>query len=152
MVKKTGCNRFLENLDTYGIPVNLTYQKNPDIKSSLGGLMTILSRLLIITFLGLQIKDVFRRKYTLQTSSLKRNFFVDDSQLQLTDENFDLGIRVEYMDEWEDPGVQENLEQYVDIKIMQYNSSWERDSEGQSTLYSDRVRQNLVKCNSTRLA
>ena len=65
MVKKTGCNRFLENLDTYGIPVNLTYQKNPDIKSSLGGLMTILSRLLIITFLGLQIKDVFRRKYTL---------------------------------------------------------------------------------------
>ena len=56
------------------------------------------------------------------------------------------------MDEWEDPGVQENLEQYVDIKIMQYNSSWERDSEGQSTLYSDRVRQNLVKCNSTRLA
>ena len=151
MVKKTGCNHFLENLDTYGIPVNLTYQKNPDIKSSLGGLMTILSRLLIITFLGLQIKDVFRRKYTLQTNSLKRNFFLDDSQLQLTNENFDLGIRVEYMGEKEDPGVQENLEQYVDFKIMQYNSTWMRNSLGTSTQYSENVRQNLVKCNSTRL-
>jgi hypothetical protein len=65
MVKKTGCNRFLENFDTYGIPVNLTYQKDPEIKSSLGGLMTILSRLLILTFLGLQFKDVFNRKYTI---------------------------------------------------------------------------------------
>lgn len=65
MVKKTGCNRFLENLDTYGVPVNLTYKKNPEIKSSLGGLMTILSRLLIITYLGLKFKDVFNRKYTI---------------------------------------------------------------------------------------
>ena len=151
MVKKGGCNRFLENLDTYGIPVNLTYKKNAEFKSSLGGLMTIISRLLILTFLGLEIKDVFRRKYTLQTNSLKRNFFVDDSQLQLTNENFDLGIKVEYMGEKEDPGVQENLEQYVDFKIMQYNSTWMRNSLGTSTQYSDNVRQNLVKCNSTRL-
>jgi hypothetical protein len=28
------------------------------------------------------------------------------------------------MGESENPGVQDNLEEYVDIKIMQYNSSW----------------------------
>jgi hypothetical protein len=44
------------------------------------------------------------------------------------------------MGESEDPGVQENLEQYVDIKIMQYNSTWRKDSDGESTLYSDNVR------------
>jgi len=65
MAKKTGCNRFLKKLDTYGVPVTLTYQKNPEIRSSLGGLMTILSRLLILTYLGLQFKDVVRRKYTI---------------------------------------------------------------------------------------
>ena len=32
------------------------------------------------------------------------------------------------MGESEDPGVQDNLEQYVDIKIMQYNSTWRKDS------------------------
>ncbi len=66
MVKKGGvCNRFLVNVDTFGVPVNLTYQDNPEIKSSVGGLMTIISRLLILTFLGLQITDVVRRKYTI---------------------------------------------------------------------------------------
>lgn len=65
MVKKAGCNRFLEKMDTYGVPVTLTYQKHSNIKSSLGGLMTIVSRLLILLFLGLQVKDVFKRKYTI---------------------------------------------------------------------------------------
>ena len=79
--KKGGCNSFLQKLDSFGIPVSLTYKENPEIKSSLGGMMTILSRLLIITYLGLQFSDVIRRKYTLQTSSLKKNFFEDDTML-----------------------------------------------------------------------
>ena len=65
MVKKTGCNRFLMKLDTYGVPVTLTYKKIPEIRSSLGGLMTILSILLILTYLGMQFKNVINRKYTL---------------------------------------------------------------------------------------
>ncbi len=65
MVKKTGCNRFLQKLDTYGIPVTLTYKKNPEIRSSLGGLMTIVSRLLILAYLSLQFRNVINRKYTL---------------------------------------------------------------------------------------
>ena len=55
------------------------------------------------------------------------------------------------MGESEDPGVQDNLDQYVDIKIMQYNSTWREDDKGVPTLYSDNVRQNLGKGNSTRL-
>lgn len=65
MGKKTGCNSFLQKMDTYGVPVTLTYHKNPEIRSSLGGLMTILSRVLILTYLGLQFKNVINRKYTL---------------------------------------------------------------------------------------
>ncbi len=65
MVKKTGCKRFLLKLDTYGVPVTLTYKKNPEIRSSLGGLMTILSILLILTYLRMQFKNVINRKYTL---------------------------------------------------------------------------------------
>ncbi len=81
MVKEKGCSRYLVRMDRYGVPVNLTYKKRPEIKTILGGLMTIFSRILILTFLGLEIKNVINRKYTLQTSSLKRNFFSDETQL-----------------------------------------------------------------------
>jgi len=65
MVKEKGCNGFLKRIDMYGIPVSLTYRKSPEIKTSLGGMLTIISRLLIVVFLGLQIKDVIKRKYTI---------------------------------------------------------------------------------------
>ncbi len=56
------------------------------------------------------------------------------------------------MNESEDPGVQENLEQYVDIQILQYSNEWKKDSKGEPTLYFNSERQKLVRCNSTRLA
>jgi hypothetical protein len=31
----------LKNIDTYGIPVSLTYKKKPEIRSVIGGLFTI---------------------------------------------------------------------------------------------------------------
>ena len=44
------------------------------------------------------------------------------------------------MGESENPGVQDNLEEYVDIKIMQYNSSWRTNQNGEASLFSDNVR------------
>jgi len=54
--KAGGClrtsKRFLKNIDRYGIPVGLTYKGEPEITSVVGGLATILARLLIIVYLG----------------------------------------------------------------------------------------------------
>ena len=44
------------------------------------------------------------------------------------------------MGESEDPKVKDNLEEYIDIKIMQYNSTWRKEPNGESILYSDDVR------------
>ncbi len=54
--KPGGClrtsKRFLKNIDRYGIPVGLTYKGEPEITSVVGGLATILARLVIIAYLG----------------------------------------------------------------------------------------------------
>jgi hypothetical protein len=57
--------RFLRSIDKYGIPVGLTYKNEPEITSVVGGLATILARIIIIAYLGYQCKGVFDKKYTI---------------------------------------------------------------------------------------
>ncbi len=40
------------------------------------------------------------------------------------------------MDESENPGVQANIEQYTDIKIVQYDSTWGNDERGEPKIFS----------------
>jgi hypothetical protein len=42
----------LKSIDRYGIPVGLTYKSEPEITSVVGGLATILARVVIIAYLG----------------------------------------------------------------------------------------------------
>jgi hypothetical protein len=44
---------FLKSIDSYGIPVSLTYKKKPVISSVMGGIFTILARAIVIVYLGL---------------------------------------------------------------------------------------------------
>ncbi len=51
---KSSCGKwtanFLKSIDKYGIPVGLMYKSEPEIRSVVGGLATILARLIIFAF------------------------------------------------------------------------------------------------------
>jgi hypothetical protein len=86
----------LKGIDRYGIPVGLTYKREREITSVVGGLATILARLIIVGYLGASCKGVFDKNYTIQTSMLKRDLTNDKTMYNLTEQNFDFGIRLDY--------------------------------------------------------
>ena len=45
--------RFLKNIDSYGIPVSLTYKNEPLIHSVTGGVATLLARLIVGVYIVL---------------------------------------------------------------------------------------------------
>ena len=112
--KSGGClrssKRFLKRIDSYGIPVGLTYKSEPEITSVVGGLATILTRAIVIAYLGAQCKGVFDKNYTIQTSLLKHDLTVDKTLYNLTKDNFDFGIRLDYLMRNSEPEVFNNLD------------------------------------------
>lgn len=54
---------FLTRIDVFGYPISLTYKKESTFKSSIGGFMTILSRVVILLYFGLQINDIYENTY-----------------------------------------------------------------------------------------
>ena len=55
----------VKSVDSYGVPVSLTYKGDPQIKSLLGGSATILARTLVVAYFVYQCKGVLDRNYTL---------------------------------------------------------------------------------------
>jgi hypothetical protein len=84
-------------VDVYGRPVSLTYDKDAMVKSVIGGMTTILARLIIMVYFLFECKDVFDQSYTMQTSVIRRDFTRDSTKYHLNDKNFDFGLRVEYI-------------------------------------------------------
>ena len=52
--KNGRCNQMLKKVDVYGVPVSLVYKKEPFIKSTVGGVATVLARVAVVAYLGLQ--------------------------------------------------------------------------------------------------
>jgi hypothetical protein len=141
----------IKSIDVYGVPVSLTYKSDPQIKSTVGGMATILARVAVAAFLGTQCKAVIDQKYTLQTSLLKRDLTTDDTMFNLTMDNFDFGLRLAYvLGAWE-PDVVANLDQYIDLRVTQNYYFWVMDSTGTPQFNKTKVRTNLVPCGSNRL-
>jgi hypothetical protein len=111
------CKKFLKSVDVYGVPVSMTYKSDPQIKSTVGGFATIFARLIVLGYLALQLKTVLDKVYTLQTSTLKRDLSKDGTIYNLTSENFDFGVRLEYVLEGREPGIQAILDQYIDLVV-----------------------------------
>lgn len=47
---KKKIRRFLKSIDKYGVPVSLTYKNEPCINSVLGGISTIIARVIILSY------------------------------------------------------------------------------------------------------
>jgi hypothetical protein len=86
----------VKNVDSYGVPVSLTYKGDPQIKSLFGGIATILARTIVIAYFVYQCKWVFDRDFTLETSVMKRDLSKDDKMVLFNKTNFDFGINLQY--------------------------------------------------------
>ncbi|CDW77097.1 UNKNOWN [Stylonychia lemnae] len=83
---------YIKNLDNFGIPVSLTFKNDPQIKSFIGGSMTVLSRIGVFVYLALQIIAVFSKTATIQASFYRRNLIEDPTEYDLTLKEFDYGV------------------------------------------------------------
>jgi hypothetical protein len=70
----------------------------------------------------------------------------------LTLDDFDIGLRVEYVMGPNEPGVQDNIDYYIDIRLTQNTYTWIRDqTTKQPVQLKEKKRLQLEKCKSTRL-
>ncbi len=67
----------VRSIDSYGHPINLTYNGDSTYKSMLGGFFTILARLGILAFLIIEILNVADKKSTVQISEIIENRGLD---------------------------------------------------------------------------
>ena len=83
----------------------------------MGGAATIIARLIVLVYFAIECKSVFNQNYTLQTSQIKRDLTKDATIYNLTLDNFDIGVRMDYLMKSYRPDVWENLDQYVSIRV-----------------------------------
>ncbi len=122
--------RFLKNIDSYGIPVSLTYKNLPLIHSVTGGVATLLARLIVGVYIVLQCKAVIDKVYTVQSSILKRDQTVDKTMYNLTLDNFDFAVYMDYASKSFEPEIFKHLGEYVDLRATENYYSWEKDDQG----------------------
>ena len=67
--KDNGMVVFLRKRDKYALPINLTYNELKTYPTSCGGCLSMISNILILTWLALHIKDILMYKHTF-TSTL----------------------------------------------------------------------------------
>ncbi len=86
----------VRGLDSYGHPINLTYNGGTTYKSTLGGFMTILARLAIFGYLISELLNVIDKKSNVQISEYIRNTALDTTQYNFTQKDFDMAVRLNY--------------------------------------------------------
>lgn len=77
--------------------------------------MTVFTYSLVLAFFIYQLKNVIERDFTLQTLSTKRNLQYNADKINITQKELDFGIRLEYFLREQEPEVQKNLDQYVEV-------------------------------------
>ena len=112
----------------------------------MGGVATIAARLIVFVYFAIQCKNVFNKDYNLQTSLLKRDLTLDTTTYNLTKDNFDIGLRLDYLLKDQEPEVWENLDQYVDLRVTQNTYQWVNDGKGFPVFSRMKTRATLGPC------
>ena len=107
--KLNRCSHFVKSVDVYGIPVGLTFNKEPQIKSTVGGYATIFSRLIVFLYLLMQCENVITQQYTLETSFIKRDLRTDTTVIELNNKTFDFAVKIDYILAAQFPDIAANL-------------------------------------------
>ena len=78
----------------YGMPLTFSYKKNTSFKTTLGGLVTILTRLLILVYVCYEASAVYYRYNKIVSKSIYEDMSRDKTQIYLKPDNFDIAISV----------------------------------------------------------
>lgn len=109
--------QFLKSFDLYGMPLNFSYRNKQKFKTPIGGVLTIMQRLLLISYVGYAAKDVLYRENNISNKSVYKDMASDKTQLLLTPDNFDIGVTVQLVNPMPDVDLN-HLEQYIDISFQ----------------------------------
>jgi hypothetical protein len=82
---------------------------------------------------------------------LKRDLTEDSTSIELSSANFDFGIRLDYLLHKLEPYVDENLDEYVDLRITENIFTWTEDDEGEPVFNKTKYRMTMVPCMKPRL-
>ena len=95
---KDRVTKLIERQDIFGHPVSLTYKGQQTYQSVLGGMVSLVGKLLILVYFLTQVNTVLTRgnitiNYSLQQKDLS-NFNDPNNQLRITNDNFIVAARV----------------------------------------------------------
>jgi hypothetical protein len=84
----------ITNIDSYGTPINLTYNRKTTFQSFIGGSVTLICKFVISIFLILKLNSVYNKDSTIQNYSFVRDLYTDGTSYSLTYDVIDFGIRI----------------------------------------------------------
>ena len=95
------CSAFLKFNDTIGYPISLTYKGAHSYKSSLGGFISILTKLTVMIYFFYQLKIVYTRdraSITYRNNRRDLTNIKESPPIDLNEESFKIATRLEYTD------------------------------------------------------
>ena len=86
----------VRNLDFFCIPVSLTYKNEPYYTTYVGGCVSIIFGLSLISFVLINLGSIINKESTVSITRKYRNLVEDDSSYLLNHDNFDIAISFLY--------------------------------------------------------
>ncbi|CDW89557.1 UNKNOWN [Stylonychia lemnae] len=89
---------FLKQFDQTGAPVSLNYNNSSTFKTTLGGTITLLSRLGIICYFLILAKQLYDQENKVTFKQVHRTANRDNQTNHINLENFDIAIGLQFYD------------------------------------------------------
>ena len=131
--------------------MSLTYKNEPLIHSVTGGVATLIARVIVGVYIVLQCRAVINKVYSVQSSILKRDLTVDKTMYNLTLDNFDFAVYMDYATKAFEPEIFNHLDEYVDLRVTQNFYWWGKDPQGNPVIQRKKVRSDMVPCLPPRM-
>lgn len=118
----------LEKQDSFGYPITLTHKGSAYYRSPLGGILSIIIKLIILAYFVYQLRSVFiRDKINVRIS--KHANYEHDPSLNLTLDNFNVAFRLfhEYDETLAPWFSQAEIDRYFSIKFYRHDIYYHDD-------------------------
>lgn len=130
MLFQSKLRRFLKSLDLHGHSVSLTYKNRTTFKTLTGGIVTLISCLVIFVFFCVMMNRIIERekRITIRTEVKTPNKDLQEYPLDFS--NFDLAVTISFFDELDHKEELDNLEKYITFEIEYGTMKSKTDENG----------------------
>ena len=110
-------SRTFKQVDMFGHPITLQYKNEAQFKSTIGGFMTIIVLMGLLTYCGILLQQMFSNKtFTVISDLQKKNVALDEHRsIHLSVDNFDIGIGMFYTGK--EVGLQDRIDEYFSYTL-----------------------------------